>query len=376
MKKYISIILAVVLMVTFATTFTLSASANTFVQYKDFYYEKLFYGNTYAAKPSKYLGSDTSITIPAAMHDWEVIGINALFLKDNDFVEEVNLPPTIQVIEKFAFQNCYALKSIDIPVNTSFIDLYAFWNCRSMESFTISSKVLKTIPTGCFSGCSSLKEIVIPEGIEKIDLQAFTNCTSAKYLSIPDSTKIVEPYAFVGCTGFEKIDIGENVTNLNFFVDQKTKEPFLNSNLQSITIGKSVNEIPENLFTNCSDDLIIYGYENTFAEEYSNTHSLKFITLDPSGEIPTTEEPTTEPTTEPEDIYLLGDANLDGNINIKDTTSVQQAIAEIIVFTDIQKIVSDVNKDNSINVKDATLIQLYIAEIIITDGIGKPVAVS
>ncbi|MBE6794606.1 MAG: hypothetical protein E7532_06650 [Ruminococcaceae bacterium] len=56
--------------------------------------------------------------------------------------------------------------------------------------------------------------------------------------------------------------------------------------------------------------------------------------------------------------YLIGDANSDGELNIKDATTVQKYLAK---FGKVDKLVADFNGDLSINVKDATDIQKKLA---------------
>lgn len=62
-----------------------------------------------------------------------------------------------------------------------------------------------------------------------------------------------------------------------------------------------------------------------------------------------------------ESSHLMGDANLDGTVNIKDVTLIQQHIASICDFSDEQMLVANVNSDNRVDILDATMIQKYLA---------------
>lgn len=70
----------------------------------------------------------------------------------------------------------------------------------------------------------------------------------------------------------------------------------------------------------------------------------------------------------PENIILLGDADNDTNINIKDATTVQKHIAGI--ETTINSTAADADQNTDINIKDATAIQKYIANIEVTEPIS------
>ena len=61
---------------------------------------------------------------------------------------------------------------------------------------------------------------------------------------------------------------------------------------------------------------------------------------------------------------ILGDANLDSKVNIKDATVIQKFVAKILEFSEENEISSDCNADGKINIKDATNIQKKIAGII------------
>lgn len=58
-----------------------------------------------------------------------------------------------------------------------------------------------------------------------------------------------------------------------------------------------------------------------------------------------------------------GDVNYDGIVNIKDVTSIQKYLADIIAYVDIQKKVADVNRDGIINMLDATELQKSIINL-------------
>lgn len=60
---------------------------------------------------------------------------------------------------------------------------------------------------------------------------------------------------------------------------------------------------------------------------------------------------------------LLGDANEDGKMNIKDATIIQKYIANILTLSEHSLELADFNESGDVNIKDATAIQKYIAGI-------------
>lgn len=62
--------------------------------------------------------------------------------------------------------------------------------------------------------------------------------------------------------------------------------------------------------------------------------------------------------------YMYGDADLDGEINVRDATIIQKYLANILLFTPLQLKAADVNNDGGPTVQDATMVQKYCAKMI------------
>lgn len=68
---------------------------------------------------------------------------------------------------------------------------------------------------------------------------------------------------------------------------------------------------------------------------------------------------------------LLGDADDNGKINVKDATLIQRYAAKLSDLSEIAFKRSDVNSDDKVNVKDATAIQKFVAKIEVPYPIGE-----
>ncbi|MGN0613929.1 MAG: leucine-rich repeat protein [Porcipelethomonas sp.] len=196
---------------------------------------------------------------------------------------------------------------------------------------------------GCaFQGCSALTSITIPDSVTSIGECAFQDCSSLTSITIPDCITSIENYVFSGCTS-----------------------------LESITIENPECEIYDYEFTIC-DTAVIYGYENSTAQEYAEKYERSFESL---GEAPvistpavTTSVPTTgttvatsvsdsSVTTQP--AALEGDANGDGVVNVRDAAFIAQRLAQ--GKADELPDSADFNGDGNINVRDAAAIAKYLA---------------
>ena len=129
-------------------TATISAHAEDMTEW-DYTYTVDDAGN---ATITKYIGSDTEVTIPSTLGGKPVTEIG-----------------------QSAFYGCSELTSVTIPEGVTTIGVSAFYNCKSLTSVTI------------------------PEGVTEIGDYAFLNCTSLTSVTIPASVTSIENYSFNGC---------------------------------------------------------------------------------------------------------------------------------------------------------------------------------
>ncbi len=186
------------------------------------------------------------------------------------------------------FRCCNSIKNITIPKNVIEIGEYTFSDCSSVKSVTISDSVTK-IGRGAFLGCTSLKEVYYTGDLSawcKIDLNgnsanpacngaklyingmelteatipsdineikwAFTGCASLKSVILHSRITSIEAYAFYHCGALADIAVPESVTTIanNAFNGCKS--------LTSITIPESVTSIGESAFEYCSSLKEVY----------------------------------------------------------------------------------------------------------------------
>lgn len=82
-------------------------------------------------------------------------------------------------------------------------------------------------------------------------------------------------------------------------------------------------------------------------------------------------EIATHPTEIIEEVVgIIGDANEDSKISIKDATVIQKYIANMSVGFEVDTHIADANRDTKVNIKDATLIQKYLAKYE-TENVGE-----
>lgn len=70
---------------------------------------------------------------------------------------------------------------------------------------------------------------------------------------------------------------------------------------------------------------------------------------------------------------ILGDANLDGSVNVKDATLIQKAVAKLTTLEGDSFTAADVNADQKLSVQDATNIQKFAANYELSYKIGEAI---
>ena len=198
------------------------------------------------------------------------IGFCAFYKLPN--LETVVLPSTITEYNSvketentgymcYAFAECPLLKNLTLTEGMTAIGGRAFYNCESLDSVRIPSTLL--IPTNesgdhdsygrngwglnTFEGCSSLKNITLPEGLTTIGAVAFKN-TAVESVVIPSTIQFwckypvlnvgaVENNAFEGCEKLSSVTFTEGLKSINgvLFLDCPL--------LKKVVIPKSVIDI-------------------------------------------------------------------------------------------------------------------------------------
>lgn len=253
----------------------------------------------------------TSIVLPDSL---KIIGDGAL---TGAKITAINFPEGLEYIGDCAFQYT-ELADAALPKSLKYIGDYAFYS-------------------------ANLTSVTIPEGLEYMGESAFEFCFDLKELTLLcNSIAKIPDYAFYGCGIEGELVIPDGIKEIG-------KKAF-DCRCDGIVVPKSVEKIGEDAFGFLD---YIKGYKGTCAEAYAKENYITFTPLDGN-----------EPSTSPLDKYEIGDANLDGDINIKDATAIQKHVAQLILLEGDALTLADYDEDNVITIKDATAIQKKVAGLI------------
>ena len=185
--------------------------------------------------------SITELTIPATVQE-----LNASMFSGFTKLRKVTFGEGIRLTEIPAkcFSGCSALTEISLPQTVTGIGSEAFSGCSALKKIGLSSS-LKTIGYSAFSGCKVLANPVLPEGLLEIGKTAFEGCGKITELTLPQSLTGLGMRAFKG-TAIEEIILPPKVTalDLNQFADCHS--------IKHIEVQGEVTEIPSGAFFPCS----------------------------------------------------------------------------------------------------------------------------
>ena len=172
--------------------------------------------------------------------------------------QEITLPRDFQSLGEYAFANCISLYGT-VKFNRDFYMFMGtegygssagscFENCSNIETVDMSEPdFLDEIPHSTFSGCTSLKTVLLPPMLERIDNNAFFECTSLDNIEFPNTLLVINWNAFHNCTSLSSL-------NLSDCKELGTIEGYAFSgcsSLETVYLPKSLNWIRENAFADC-----------------------------------------------------------------------------------------------------------------------------
>lgn len=262
MKKYLSILLSVLLLCTMLPLGAVSVSA-----------ENVYECLKYTIKDDKVTITGctkdlpANVVIPETIEGYPVTELGSQAFYYASAITSVIIPDSVTTIGKWAFYYCSSLMSIIIPDNVTTIEEKAFYHCKSLTSATIGDSVttignnafyncislssvtigssVTTIGDWAFYYCYSLTALTLPSSVTTIGNHAFSMCGSLTSMIIPDSVTTIGESAFGSCHNITSLTIGNGVTNIG-------KSAFSTcSALNSLTIGNSVTTIGEGAFSDC-----------------------------------------------------------------------------------------------------------------------------
>lgn len=162
------------------------------------------------------------------------------------FLEEINWPSTVKIIDTCAFTDCmrYSPDVMQLPESLEIIGYQAFHNCLMWETEVILPDGLRSIETAAFHSCE-ISKINFPESLEYIGFKAFSY-TRLSDIILPSNCQLsADGEQFVSNFMLKYVVLPSDITSL---------PPGLFNNcieLTEITLPGSITEIGDEAFLHC-----------------------------------------------------------------------------------------------------------------------------
>lgn len=185
------------------------------------------------------------------------IGTYAFYMSK---LESITIPNTVVSIGNYAFAQISTLKDFAFAEGTDGATLKLGTNLLSgagIPAITLPAGIV-TIPASTFLNCKSLTSITVPSTVTTIGASAFSGCVNLAEVNFATYTgKDGKEYSNVnniGANAFEKTAFSTftfpTLENASKYITLGANMFKLNSNLETITLSRSVNKL-DNVLTGC-----------------------------------------------------------------------------------------------------------------------------
>ncbi len=262
----------------------------------DFIYSLLPKDNPTTAFIELYLGSDTKIILPETIEGLPVVNISSGVFSENEDIEYIKIPSSVETISSIMFNLCSSLTEIDVADDNPYY--------TSVDGVVYNKDQTTLVAFPCGKGGS----FRIPDSVISIGPKAFESCYNLTEVTMGNNVLTIGNQAFLECWNLSSITLSNNLQKLGYralgYCDSLT-EIHLPASLKTIG-GQAViggMDSDSNWYYNFTDG--IYYVPGTPSEEYVKTlHVPKEYTiaeyrsfkneitditlLDPNNTLPTT----------------------------------------------------------------------------------------
>ena len=191
MKKSLSIVLSLIIMISILSALPFSAHADALTQGK--------------------CGEDVYYLYDDMNHELNIYGYGEM----DNYYDESESP--------FAFNTDIETLTIDDGVSS--IGDYAFYGCTGLTEIARPGD-LRYIGENSFCYCTGLTDILITSGVNEVNFSAFAYCTGLKTVTIENGLTELKEFVFDGCTNLTRVEVPASVTEISEYTFYNASNTF------------------------------------------------------------------------------------------------------------------------------------------------------
>lgn len=190
-------------------------------------------------------------------YTYTVTGIGSRAFYKCSTVTSITLPPTINKIGLYAFQDANHIQKVNISNLTSWcmMDVDSYYSCPLVYGGTLylnNSPVssLESLDPSCttiakyaFFGNTYLTNVVLPESIKSVQAAAFRGCSNMTYLEVGPNVTSMGEGAFISCSSLKTIKFcnSDQQLMLGRYEYGKIYKYFKDCPLTTVYIGRDID---------------------------------------------------------------------------------------------------------------------------------------
>ncbi len=283
------------------------------------------------------------------------------------YIENIELMGSEFVTEDYRgvrFANAFDVNKIIISaINETSKGKIVFSDCTYVEVDALKKGEEKVIALDTPKNITWLKYEAEDAGFATLQVQGVKDDASETDIALQGYVSSPDGWAKTSLVSYTDLTATEGKVGFGF-----DKEVTVDKVVFVGLAGAEATPVPSNPTTEPTTN------PTTVTTEPTSTATTPTQVTGPTNNTAATTEPTAPTATVEQKTYLLGDADLDEKINVKDATLIQKHAAKMLTLIGDATYCADVNADAKINVKDATAIQKYVAKIEIEYPIGEMVS--
>lgn len=171
-------------------------------------------------------------------------------------IQRVVVEQGVTNVGSMAFYQCEKITSVTLASSVKTIGSLAFVGCTNLRQVTMSS--VERLEMGCFHGCLSLSNVILPQSLQYIGDEAFFRCKGLGGITVPKSVTYLGDRAFAYCDALASVFIEAPLTALPEWV-------FYGCNALSVLkLPASIADVGDNAVVGC-DSLYHVDYSGSAA---------------------------------------------------------------------------------------------------------------